>query len=145
MPATAGGRTRPAVAVTVYSPSGATDEDRQAPGAPRAHRPVVDTRHRGATGGALTAVGEVVAAHRVPVAHHNGLAARRAVRGLTVRVVDVARVHVVQSLVERDLAGAAKRLRRGMRYVHHLEVRMERGEVQRHIGAEVLEQPVALL
>ena len=58
-----------------------------------------------------------------------------------VGVVHVAGVDVAQPVGQRDLARPRQRRRRRRRDVAHLEVGMERGEVQRHVGAEVLGDP----
>ena len=68
-------------------------------------------------------------------------AASRAVRARASRVVDVARVDVAQSVADRDFARTRQRRGRRARLVHHLPVRMERGEVQRHVRSELVGDP----
>jgi hypothetical protein len=55
--------------------------------------------------------------------------------------VDVAGVRVAHAVAQCDLAGAGERRRRRALDVQHLEVGMERGEVHRHFGPEVLDDP----
>src|SRR5512146_191708 len=57
-------------------------------------------------------------------------------------IADVARVHVTEAMAQRDLSCPleGREWRRG--YVAHFPVRMERREVQRHLAAEVPDEPV---
>ena len=68
-------------------------------------------------------------------------AALVAVRGSAGAIVHVAGVDVMQAVSERDGARAGKSRRRCGRMVHHLPVGMERGEVERHVGPELVEHP----
>src|SRR5439155_24924735 len=92
-----------------------------------------------------TRVGQLVPLDHVPVPLNHTLPATGAGGGLPGRVMHVARVHVAQAPLQGDPPGHPQRLRRGTRDIHHLEIRMERGEVQRNVRPEMLAEPVALL
>ena len=66
-----------------------------------------------------------------------------AVGAVVVRIVHVADVDVLDALRPGDVVGRQQRFERRGRVVEHAEVGMEGGEVQRHLVADVLEQPVA--
>src|SRR5437867_11111842 len=85
-----------------------------------------------------------VAPDRVPVAHDERRAAAGAPRRLPVGVVDVADVDEAEAAGERDGAGADEGHGGRAHPVEHLEVGVEGREVERHVGAQVLEDPVAL-
>src|SRR2546429_9652201 len=89
-------------------------------------------------------IGQRVPPDVVPGPLDHADTAPRTPRGTTGRVVHVAGVHEAQPAVERDPPGRPQGLRRGVRYVAHLEVRVERGEVQRYVRTQVLDEPVAL-
>ena len=91
-----------------------------------------------------TVVGQVVALDVVPVAHDDGILARGAVRRAARFIVHVAGVDVVQPRELSDCPCARERLRRRGGDVAHLPVRVEGSEMQRHIRAEVLADPLAL-
>ena len=64
----------------------------------------------------------------------------RAVRMCAI-AVDISLVNVMESHRARDLAGAMQRFGRRARLVLQFEIGMKRREVQRHIGAEMLQNP----
>ncbi len=97
-----------------------------------------------AASGAPSVVGEPVAVDAVPVPLHHRGAAARAGRPATLGVVDIAGVDEPQPVSQRDLPGPPQGGRRRRRDVSHLEVGVERGEVQRDVGAEVVGEPGAL-
>ena len=55
---------------------------------------------------------------------------------------NISLIDKVQAGFERNLAGAVERFRRSAGLIAQFEVRMERGEVQRDVGAEMVEDPV---
>src|SRR5208282_6895305 len=61
------------------------------------------------------------------------------------RVMHVAGVDVAQPIVPRNVARTRKCCGRRRGLVHHLPVRMERGEMQRHIGTEFVLDPLSHL
>src|SRR5512144_963844 len=77
---------------------------------------------------------DAVAEDPIPVARDHGGPARRTVGRAAREVVHVARIDVRQAVAQRDLAGTAERRRGRGRHVAHLPVRMERGEMQGHVG-----------
>ena len=81
----------------------------------------------------------------VPVPCDQQASAVRAVRALVFRVVDVARVGVLDALAQRDLAGGEQRLDGRPRLVLHPEIRVERAEVQRDFRADGVQHPIAHL
>ena len=89
----------------------------------------------------MPGVVETVDADHIPVALDHPNPARRAVGALPVDVVHVACVGVADTVGQRDAPRPAQRVGRGGWPVEHLEVGMERGEVHRHIRAEVLDHP----
>jgi hypothetical protein len=72
-------------------------------------------------------------------ANQHGVALRAG--GVRAVAEDIAFIDVMQAGFERDFAGAVQSFRRSGRLVHELEIGMERGEVQRHIRAEMREDP----
>jgi hypothetical protein len=80
----------------------------------------------------------------VPGAADQEFVAVRAVRVGGVGV-DVAFVDEVEAHFAGDLAGAMKSFGRSGRFVLELEVRVERSEMERNIGAEIGEDPVGEL
>src|SRR2546425_6518909 len=68
----------------------------------------------------------------------------RAVRMCAI-AVDISLVNVMESHRARDLAGAMQRFGRRARLVLQLEIGMKRREVQRHIGAEMIQDPLRQL
>jgi hypothetical protein len=103
---------------------------------PRADPIAEPSRDRGAAR-AARAVLEIRAEDLVPVALDHRRAARRAERRVAVGVVDVARVDVAQAGGAGDPARALERRERRVGQVAHPVVGMERGEVERDVGAEV--------
>src|SRR5688572_27214925 len=57
-------------------------------------------------------------------------------------VMNVAGVDVAQTILDRDLPRTRQGRRRSGRTIHHLEVRMERGEVQGNVDAEIRGDPL---
>src|SRR6267154_4011111 len=93
---------------------------------------------------ALSVLGEFVAEDAVPVARDHRAAAARAVGRAAFRVVDVARIHVAQAVLQGDLARAGQGRCRRRGNVGHLVVGVEGGEMQRHVGSELPGDPAAL-
>src|ERR1700720_664914 len=79
-----------------------------------------------------------IAADRVPVADDERRAAARTPGRLALGIVDVTDVAEPDATLARDQPCPRERARRGARAVGHLEVGMEGGEVQRHVGPEML-------
>jgi len=63
--------------------------------------------------------------------------------GVAVAVVNIAGIDELQSLGEPDSARSRQRLGRRGRDVQHLVIGMKRGEMQRHIDAQVVPYPGA--
>jgi hypothetical protein len=87
---------------------------------------------------------EIVFEDVVPAAADQEFVAVRAVRVGGVGV-DVAFVDEVEADFAGNLAGAMKSFGRSGRFVLELEVRVERSEMERNIGAEIGEDPVGEL
>src|SRR5262249_62190333 len=87
-------------------------------------------------------VGEPVETGGVPIALDEPRAAARAEGLLAFGIVHVPDVAVANAPRAGDRARAAERRGRRSRAVHHLEIGMERREVQRHVRAEMFEKPV---
>src|SRR5664280_545718 len=125
------------LAASWVSPLGAGNGHGQATSAPSTGRPLINARYLRAACTASAVVLQQVTDYRLPVAdHHLGATARtggRATRG----VVDVAGIDVEQPIFLGDASRAGQRGAGGGRNVHHLVVRVERGEVQRHVRAEL--------
>src|SRR5690606_22512667 len=84
-----------------------------------------------------------VALDAIPVAFdQRGLAAGTE-RRIALAVVHIAGVDVVQACAQGDVARANQRRRRCRRDIRHLVIGMEGGEMQRHIGAQLVENPAA--
>src|SRR6266540_4019758 len=122
----------------------ASQHDRQPARSPLAAWPVVDPGQPRPASGAAAVVGQPVGPDGVPVPHDHGGRAARAAGGAAVRIVHVAGVDVLQAVAQRDPPGPGQRGRRSRRDVAHLVVRMERGEMQRHVHAEMLGDPPGL-
>jgi len=90
-----------------------------------------------------TVAPEMIGPEGIPVALDDQLAAVRAVGALVRLVVDVADVDVLQPLVPGRDVGPQERLVGRRRHVEHAEVGVERREVQRHLIADVPEDPAA--
>ncbi len=121
------------------------DPHRQPPSPPGSGRPVEDTRARRAALRAAPVIGQAPRLEDVPVAGDERLAARVAYRAAPLAIVHVAGVRVADALAHGDLAGPCECGGRRGRHIAHLPVRVERGEVDRHVGTEVLEHPLAQL
>src|SRR5262249_5886125 len=80
----------------------------------------------------------------VPVAPYQPFTACMTIGGLTGGTVNVAGVHVTDARLDGDAPRHPECVRRRRRCVHHLPVRVEGREMQRHIGAEVVHHPAAL-
>src|SRR5260221_8128056 len=98
-----------------------------------------DTRN---CGGAYRAASllEPVLGHIVPGTADEQRAAAWAacVRSVT---VDISFVHIMQPGFPRNLPCAMQSFRRSLRLVAKLEIGMKDGEVQRHVGSEVRQNP----
>src|SRR5258708_8220890 len=93
---------------------------------------------------APSVLGDFVAEDAVPVARDHCAAAPRAVGRAAFRVVHVACIHVAQAVLQGDLARAGQGRCRRRGNVGHLVVGVEGGEMQRHVGSELLGDPAAL-
>jgi hypothetical protein len=80
----------------------------------------------------------------IPIAADQQCAAAVTKSRLPVRIVNVAGIDVAKAGTARDLLRRAQGFRRRRRAVHHFPVRMKRREVQRHVGARMIDQPIAL-
>src|SRR5215469_15915731 len=67
-----------------------------------------------------------------------------AVGGLAPGIVNVSSVHVANARLRRDASRPSERLRGRRRRVQHLPIRVECREVQRHVGAEAIDNPGTL-
>jgi hypothetical protein len=108
---------------------------------------VPGVEHAGAGRAAVDAVavrGEIPLREIVPVAADEGRAAAVAIGALARAIVDIAGIDVTQTRFHRDAPRRLQRRRRRRRRVRHLPVGMKGGEVQRHVGAEMLHHPAAL-
>src|SRR6266852_6233039 len=77
----------------------------------------------------------------VPVSGDERPSAVRTEGGSTLHIMDVTGVHVMESAPTGDGSGAPKGCRGRVGQIGHLEVRMECGEVERHIRTQRLHQP----
>src|SRR5712692_11758543 len=87
---------------------------------------------------------QVVRSHVVPRALDEQSAAARAT-GVRAIAVNIALINVVQTDFASDLPGAVKRFRGRARLIAELEVGMKRGEVQRNVGPQMLQNPLRQL
>src|SRR5262249_5322223 len=102
--------------------------------------------HTGAwcsTVSARTIRGQMPSAELVPVASDQQRLAAVAIGALAFRVANVAGADVTQTGLDADAARHAQRRWRRRRLVAHLPVGMKGGEVQRHVGPQVLDNPAA--
>src|SRR5207245_7630681 len=79
---------------------------------------------------------DTVVEDAVPIPRDHGVTAVRAVGAAALGIVHVACIHIVQAVPQRDLARARQRRGRRRRYVHHLVIGMEGGEVQGYIWSQ---------
>ena len=79
--------------------------------------------------------------HRMPRAANDTLPAAWADRVSALRE-DVSLVYELQSHLDRELPRAVKRFGRRRRFIDEFEIRMEGREVQRHVIAEFLKNPI---
>src|SRR5579871_3247906 len=83
--------------------------------------------------GAAGAVIEIPLAKIVPIALDQDFVALRAPRAAAAAVMDIPHVNIPQPLGQRDIPRACQRRGWRARLVEHLEVRMKRREMPRHI------------
>jgi len=81
---------------------------------------------------------------RIPVAADKNLTTLCARRAAALLTVNIPRVHVPQTLVDGDLAGAGQGTGRGPFAILHAEVRMEGRKVHGHFGPQILPDPDTL-
>src|SRR5215468_256264 len=63
---------------------------------------------------------------------------------LPIRIVNITRIDVAKADTACDLPRDPQGFRWGWRTVHHLPVRMKRGEMQWHVWTKMTDQPIAL-
>ena len=103
--------------------------------------------HAGAACAAFNAgaaSGKIPCREFVPVATDQHRATHVTIGGLSFRIVDVSSVHVTNTRLGRDASRPSERFRGRWRSVHHLPIRMECREMQRHVGAEAIHNPGTL-
>jgi hypothetical protein len=93
---------------------------------------------------ALPVCGQIPSGHVVPIAADQHCIASITVSGLTCGVVNIPCINVMNACIHSYLACPLQRLWWCRRNVSHFPVRMEGGEVQRHIGAEMIHHPGTL-
>ena len=92
---------------------------------------------------AATTFVQVITSKLVPIAFDEQPAARSTIGRGVWWIMNVADVHVVQPGGQCLVPRADKRFRGRRREVEHLKIGMERCEMQRHIRAEVTDEPIA--
>ena len=80
-------------------------------------------------------IGQIIFKEIVPGTANESAPARRTVCGLSLVVEDVAYVTIFDTQRDRDLACVFECPSRRPRFVHHLEIRMESGEMKRNAVA----------
>src|SRR6516165_12504283 len=78
----------------------------------------------------------------IPVAHNQWLTAVWAEGGVAGSIVNITKVNVVETRLNRDPARTLQRLRRRRGSVEHFVVRMERREMQRDIPPQFSRHPL---
>src|SRR6187401_644097 len=91
---------------------------------------------------ARTVRGEIPLRHHVPVATDQFLATSVAVGAASLFVVNVTNVHVMNPGVACDGLRALERFRGRRRHIEHPVVGMKCAEMERHIGPELLHDPL---
>ena len=86
------------------------------------------------------AVFQPILLHIVPGTLHQQRLARGA-RSMRPIAIDIAFVDVVQARFERNGARRVQSFRRSARLIPQLEIGMERGEMQRHVRAQMFQDP----
>src|SRR5262245_33113505 len=102
-----------------------------------------ETPGNACTASVASAVRDVPLAKAIPIALDDAGAATGTVGALPFGVVRIPSVDVVQTSPPSPVAGTTQRLGRRRRRVEHLEVGVKGREMQRHVRAEVLDEPVA--
>ena len=84
---------------------------------------------------------QIPAVQVIPTALNQQAATRGTEGGLPLDIIDIAGVDVMDTRCQRLPASPGERGRRSRGHIHHLEVRMEGGEVQRYIRAQISDKP----
>src|SRR5439155_4415558 len=92
---------------------------------------------------ATPAIFKIPFAELVPVALDQQPAAAGAPCAAAFAVVHVPGIDVMQAFRARDLTCAGKSPSGCVRCIEHFEIRMERGEMPRHIGPEIFREPLS--
>ena len=97
---------------------------------------------------AVTAVARIVAVETnvpigefIPIPADEAVVARMAVGAVPIKVMDIARIGIADTVGQRDLPCTRQSRFRGARFVHHLPVGVEGTKMHRHIRAQVLDHP----
>ena len=88
--------------------------------------------------------GQIPCCHVVPIAANQHCTAGITISSLTSGVVNIPCIDVMNACIQGYLACPLQRRRRRRRNVPHFPVRMKGGEVQRHIGTEMIHHPGTL-
>jgi len=92
---------------------------------------------------AATTLIQVITSKLVPIAFDEQSTARSAIGRVAWGIMNVADVHMMQPGGQGSLARTNKRFRGRCWKIEHLEIGMERCEMQRHIRTEVADEPIA--